>query len=221
METNVSIEDVKVKKPSLFGMITSPAIQFERMGDKAPIALSMIFMLLFMGILGAVNSYISLNNPILKDSEVMAGFEVPLSVTLGMGAGGGVLVGAIAIFISAAFYKVCMMILGNDTSYRKLLGIVVYSCIISALGLFVNLAIALAMGGYEPNYTSLAPLVSNKMAHAIAANFEIFNIWYYVVMAMGLNIVAGLSKNKAVVLVVIIFLLGVGISSLMGLLPQP
>lgn len=31
METNINIQDVGVKKPSLFGMITSPGLQFERM----------------------------------------------------------------------------------------------------------------------------------------------------------------------------------------------
>jgi hypothetical protein len=221
VETNVSIDNMKVKKPSLFGMITSPSVQFERMKDKPPIALPLILMLLLMGILGAGSAYIDLKNPIYQDTEMMVDFEVPLGVTLGMGAGVTLIGGAIAIFISAAFYKVCMVILGNDTTYRKLLGVVVYSGIISVLGLFVNLIIALATGGYEPNYTSLAPLVTDKTAHAIAANFEIFNIWYYVVMVLGLNIVAGLGKNKAVVLVVIVFLLGVGISSLSGFLPGP
>ncbi|AIY72872.1 hypothetical protein NT98_5824 (plasmid) [Bacillus cereus] len=31
MKANMNIQDVGVKKPSLFGMITSPGLQFERM----------------------------------------------------------------------------------------------------------------------------------------------------------------------------------------------
>ena len=31
MEANINTQDVGAKKPSLFGMITSPGVQFERM----------------------------------------------------------------------------------------------------------------------------------------------------------------------------------------------
>lgn len=31
MEANINTQDVGAKKPSLFGMITSPGLQFERM----------------------------------------------------------------------------------------------------------------------------------------------------------------------------------------------
>ena len=37
METNINTQDVEVKKPSLFGMITSPEVQFERMKTKSPV----------------------------------------------------------------------------------------------------------------------------------------------------------------------------------------
>jgi cellulose synthase/poly-beta-1,6-N-acetylglucosamine synthase-like glycosyltransferase len=60
----------------------------------------------------------------------------------------------------------------------------------------------------------------NKMLHALAGRFDIFSIWYYVVIAIGLQIVAGLSKNKAIVLVIILFLIGLGFSSIGGLFPQ-
>lgn len=220
MEANVSFEEVQVKKPSLFGIILSPTVQFERMKQKAPIALPLIIMLLLTAISGALASYVSLKNPMIKNSEAMtmlADLGISPVVTVGIAAGGALFVGAFVFFISAAFYKVCLVILGNDTPFSKLLSVVIFTSIISTLGIFVNGAIALAIGEYELTFTSLAPLFSNKILFAIAANIDIFNIWYYVVMAIGLQTVAGLSKNKAIILVIIVLLIGIGASSLSGL----
>jgi hypothetical protein len=218
METNVEFENAKAKKPSLFGMITSPGIQFERMKEKTPIGLTIFFMFVLMAIGGALASYISLNNPVIKNINSTAGMQIPVSLTIGMGAVGAGVGGLISFFIIAAFYKLCMIFMGNDTPYKKLLGVTVYSSIISSIGLFVNGIIAILLGGYETTYTSLAPLVGdNPTLKAIAGQFDIFDIWYYVVIMIGMQIVAGLSRNKAIVLVVILFLIGIGFSSLSGL----
>lgn len=221
METNVEFENVKVKKPSLLGIISSPAIQFERMKEKAPIGLPMVMMIVLMAIGGVLVSYLRLNNPLIKEINATAEMKIPLALTLSMGAIGAGFGGVISFFIVAAFYKICMVFMGNDTPYKKLLSLTIYSSIISAVGLFLNGIIALVAGGYETTYTSLAPLVGeNVTLKSIAGQFDVFNIWYYVVIAIGLQIVAGLSKNKAIVLVVILFLLSIGFSSLSGLFPQ-
>jgi hypothetical protein len=221
METNIEFEKVQAKKPSIFGIILSPGMQFERMKEKAPIGLPIFVMIVLLAIGGALVSYVSLNNPVIKNINATAEMKIPLGLTLGMGAVGTGVGGAISFFIIAGFYKICMIFMGNDTPYKKLLAITIYSSIITAIGLFVNGIIGVILGGYETTYTSLAPLFGdNKTLQAIAGRFEIFNIWYYVVLAIGLQIVAGLSKNKAITLVVILFLIGLGFSSLSGLLPQ-
>ncbi|MFD0769225.1 Yip1 family protein [Bacillus sp. CGMCC 1.60114] len=218
METNLALEKTQIKKPSLFGIIASPTVQFEKMKEKAPIGMPLVLMLLLMTVTGALGSYVGSNDPILKSADI----KIPIAFTVGMGAVGGLFGGAIMFFLTAAFYRICMVFMGNDTPYKKLLVIVIYSSIISSLGMLVNALIALALGGYEPTYTSLAPLMANNPTlHAIAQSFDIFKIWYYVVLALGLHIVAGLSKNKAITLVVIIFLIGIGFSSLSGFVPQP
>jgi hypothetical protein len=221
METNVEFENVKAKKPSIFGMISSPSLQFERMKEKVPMGLPVFFMFLLMAIGGALASYVSSNNPVIKNINSTAGMQIPVSLTIGMGAVGAGVGGLISFFIIAGFYKLCMIFMGNDTPYKKLLGITVYSTIISTIGLFVNGIIAILLGGYETTYTSLAPLVGDHPTlKAIAGQFDIFDIWYYVVIMIGMQIVAGLSRNKSIVLVVILFLIGIGFSSLSGLFPQ-
>lgn len=222
METNLSYEEVQVKKPSIFGVITSPSLQFERMKEKAPIGMPLVIMMLLMAITGALVAYISLNNPLLKNSELMpTDFKIPVGLTVATGAGGALVGGTIMFFIVAAFYKVCMIIMGNDTTYKKILVIVIYANIISSIGLLANALIAVILGGYEATYTSLAPLFTdNQKLHTIATNFDIFKIWYYIVLGLGLHITAGLSKNKAITLVLIIFLITVGLSSLGGFIPK-
>jgi hypothetical protein len=221
METNVELENAKAKIPSLLGVISSPGVQFERMKEKAPIGWPIFFMFVLLAIGGALASYVSLNNPVIKNINSTAGMQIPVSLTLGMGAVGAGVGGLISFFIIAGFYKLCMIFMGNDTPYKKLLGINVYSSIISTIGLFVNGIIAILLGGYETTYTSIAPLVGDHPTlKAIAGQFDIFDIWYYVVIMIGMQIVAGLSRNKAIVLVVILFLIGIGFSSLSGLFPQ-
>lgn len=223
METKTVTEEKVQKKPSLLGMIASPGVQFERMKAKTPIAFPLFLMLLVMAVTGALVSYLSLGNPILKDAQAAAGgFKLPVGLTVGMGAIGSIVGGVVVFLIAAGFYKIFMVILGNDTPYKKLLTLVVFSSVISSLGLLINGLIALVVGGFEPNYTSLSPLFGeNKMLSAIGKNFDIFTIWYYIVLALGFQIVAGLSKNKAILIVVIVFLISIGFSSLSGLVPVP
>ncbi|MGG5252583.1 Yip1 family protein [Neobacillus sp. SM06] len=222
MEMKTVIEEGNGKKPSLLGMISSPSVQFERMKTKTPVAFPLIIMLIITAVTGALVSYISLGNPLLKEATAASGVQMPVGLTIGAGAFGSIFGGAIVYLIAAGIYKLFMVIFGNDTSYKKLFALVVFSSIISSLGLLVNGLIALAVGGYEPIYTSLAPLAGeNKLLSAIFKNFDIFTIWYYVVLALGFRIVAGLSKNKAILIVVIVFLLSIGFSSLSGLIAVP
>ncbi|PLR95930.1 Yip1 family protein [Bacillus sp. T33-2] len=222
METNVKMEQqAKVNKPSLFGMILSPSLQFERMREKAPIGLPLTIILLLMTVTGAIASFISLRNPIFESPEMEA-LNIPVGFTVGTGAVGGLFGGAVVLFLMAAILKGCVALMGKSTPYKKVLAILIYSSIISALGVLINGLIALALGGDEASYTSLAPLVAdNQMLYAIAKSFDIFQIWYYIVLAIGLHIVTGLSKNKTIILVVILFVIGVGFASIGGLVPQP
>lgn len=222
METKVPLQEENVKKPSFLGMVTSPSQQFERMKENTALAMPLVFMLLFMAVTGSLASYLSLRNPVLKDAVEVTGFKIPTSVTVGMGAVGSVIGGVIVFLIAAGFYKLIMVILGNDISYKKILLIIIFASFISSLGLLVNALIALVAGGYGANYTSLAPIMGDhKLLGAIGGNFDVFSIWYYILLAIGFQIVAGLSRNKAITIVVIVFLLGIGFSSLSGLVPVP
>lgn len=218
METNIDYKAVPVTKPSLFGIITSPTLQFQRMKENAPIGSPLVIMMLFMAITGAITGF---NNPSVKNLSGTTGFHIPVGVTMGMGAIGGIIGGTIMFFVIAAIYKIFMIFMGNDTSYKKLVSIVIYTSIISSIGILLNLLIALAVGGYELSYTSLTPLAgSNPTLKAILGSLDIFQIWHYIILGIALHITAGLSKNKATTLIVIFFIIGLGLNIAGSLIPQ-
>ncbi|CAM4064443.1 membrane protein [Bacillus manliponensis] len=211
MEPNVNAE-VSTKKPSLFGMITSPGMQFERMKTNSPVW-GAFFLIVLIGTL----SSLAVTHALIQTPEMVKVFaEDPTGMaktfTYVGGALGGIIGIPVTFFIGAGIYKVIMMLMGNDTSYKQLLSITVYASIISYLGVILNAIFAMALGGDgQVMYTGLGPLFDPKTTIGTIANsIEIFTIWGLIVTGMGLHIVAGLSKNKATILMVIFFLISVG-----------
>ncbi|ENQ3107012.1 YIP1 family protein [Bacillus cereus] len=218
MEVNVNTQKVSGEKPSLFGMITSPSLQFERMRTNAPVW-GAFFLLVLLGGLGFMAiGYASLKNPIMVEALK----EDPTGTAKYFIMGGAFVTGlfmtAIMFFIGAALYKVIMMFMGNDTSYKKLLSITVYSGIISCIGLLVNAVLAIVLGtDGTVRYTSLGPLFEKgTTAFGIGNSIEIFAIWGLFVTWLGLHITAGLSKKQATILVVIFFLISLAFSAFRG-----
>ncbi|KFN01668.1 YIP1 family protein [Bacillus clarus] len=223
MEANLNTQKVGGEKPSLFGMITSPGVQFERMKTKSPVWGAFILFIILTAAIAGIGMYQIMNHPEVM-SEVPNAEAAKVAGYFGMGLGvvGGLFGTAFWFFVAAGIYKVIMMFMGNDTPYMKLLSIYVYTYTISILGTIVNFIIRMILGGdIETSYTSLATLFEpGTVAHGVASSFEVFNIWGLVVMGLGLHITAGLSKKQATILIVIFFILSVGFSSLSGLVPK-
>ncbi|WP_088292022.1 Yip1 family protein [Bacillus mycoides] len=220
MEANINTQDVGSKKPSLFGMITSPGVQFERMKTSNAVWGAFWILVLLGGLVAGLVAYVGSLTPEAIKLNKDLGFDVPPAVTVGMGFGFGALGMGIGFFISAAVYKVLMMLMSNDTSYKKLLTISVYSSIISLLGLLINTVLALVLGGSgKEMYTGLGPIFSSSggVAKGIANNIEVFTIWGFVITWLGLQITAGLSKKKATILMVVFFILTIGFGAVKGM----
>ena len=220
METNINTQDVGGKKPSLFGMITSPGEQFEKMKTKSPVWVAFLLFVLIGTITTAAVLYLSVvNSPEVakelngQDGQMIKWFAL----------GGGAILGAIGtpigLFIAAGFYKVIMMLMGNDTPYMKILSIYLYANLVFYIGGLLNVALSLIFDGNGTDaYTSLAPLFEKgTVLNGIASSIEIFNIWSLILTGLGLHIVAGLSKKKATILIVIFFILTIGLGFLKGL----
>lgn len=220
METNINTQDVGSKKPSLFGMITSPGEQFERMKTKSPVWGGFVLFLVMGTIFATVAAYLGLiNNPEMEKLLKEDTTGIMKGTTLGIGAIGGLVGTAFGLFIVAGFYKIIMMFMSNDTPYMKILSIYIYANVVFYLGSLINVALGYILGGNGiDKYTSLGPLFEQgTIAYGIGSAFEVFNIWSLILTGLGLHIVAGLSKKQAIILISIFFILTIGFSVLGGM----
>ncbi|MBG9503173.1 membrane protein [Bacillus thuringiensis] len=211
MEANINTQDVGAKKPSLLGMITSPGLQFERMKTTEKVWGMFFLVALLQGLVGGLNSYVTYTSPEMikmqKELGELAGKgSITSEVIYGIGSGFvGAMIGA--LFVSA-IYKVFMMFFGNDTSYKKLLTIVVYTNIILIIGGLINGIIALILDGGATQYTSLGPLFDQgSLAYGIGNTIELFYLWNLVLIWLGLQVTAGLNKVKAAIPIIVLFII--------------
>ncbi|WP_242216832.1 Yip1 family protein [Bacillus cereus group sp. BfR-BA-01380] len=219
MEPNVDVQKVGGEKPSLFGMITSPRLQFERMKTSSSVWGALIILAVLGGIVSIINNYINFNSPQLQavmENEQAAMFK---NITIGTSFFTGMLGVAMGFMFAAAVYKVIMMFIGNDTPYQKLLSITVYTGIITCIGLLINGVLAIVFGGDGTvKYTSLGPLFEKgTVAFGIGSTIDIFVIWALVVTGLGLHITAGLSKKQATIFVVVFFIISLAFGAVVGL----
>ncbi|MED3684134.1 hypothetical protein CON42_16295 [Bacillus thuringiensis] len=220
MEANINTQDVVSKKPSLFGMITSPGEQFERMKTSNAVWGAFWLLVLIAGLVGGFAAYVYSLTPEAINLNKELGVTVSAAMTYGMGFGVIAISMAFVFLLSAVVYKVLMVFISNDTSYKKLLAITVYSSVISLLGLLINTILAYILGGTgQEMYTGLEPIFasSNGVVKGIVSKFEVFTIWGYAVTWLGLQITAGLTKKQATIITIVFFVLTLGMGALQGM----
>ncbi|AUB66272.1 DUF1282 domain-containing protein [Bacillus thuringiensis] len=220
MEANINTQDVVSKKPSLFGMITSPGEQFERMKTSNAVWGAFWLLVLIAGLVGGFAAYVYSLTPEAINLNKELGVTVSAAMTYGMGFGVIAISMAFVFLLSAVVYKVLMVFISNDTSYKKLLAITVYSSVISLLGLLINTILAYILGGTgQEMYTGLEPIFasSSGVVKGIVSKFEVFTIWGYAVTWLGLQITAGLTKKQATIITIVFFVLTLGMGALQGM----
>ncbi|AMR05282.1 Yip1 family protein [Bacillus thuringiensis] len=220
MEANINTQDVGAKKPSLLGMITSPGEQFERMKTSNAVWGAFWLLVLIAGLVGGFAAYVYSLTPEAIELNKELGVTVSAAMTYGMGFGVIAISMAFVFLLSAVVYKVLMVFISNDTSYKKLLAITVYSSVISLLGLLINTILAYILGGSgQEMYTGLEPIFasSSGVVKGIVSKFEVFTIWGYAVTWLGLQITAGLTKKQATIITIVFFVLTLGMGALQGM----
>ncbi|KEK21637.1 Yip1 family protein [Bacillus gaemokensis] len=221
MESNTVLNDELVKKPSIFSMITSPTLQFQRMRTQKPILLPLIIILFLTIITSALFSYVTLNNPVLKQMNNTSAFQIPTYISFLTTFGFAAVSGIISVFCAPIFYKNIMIFFGVDTTYKEVLCVTLYSIFIMKLGMLLNGTIAVLLGDYQISYTSLAPLLTdNLILYAMAQRVDVFAIWYYIVLGIGLYVLTGLHKKKIMILVIVLFIITTTLMSMGGIMQE-
>jgi hypothetical protein len=202
----------KQQKPSLFGMIWSPGEQFERIRQNpriwGPLSILTLIYVVAFAITALTIKAADLVVPgvtTIEDAEMILGFTKVTSIVMGF------ITPAFTALISTVIFLVIVKIAGKDTTFKQLFSMSTYVLIISAIGLLLNNSIHAMIGG-NPTvlFTSLAGLLNSDSA--LLMGIELFSIWEYILIAIGLHKVGQLSKGVSITIMVLYFLATLGIS---------
>lgn len=208
-------EETNVKNPSLFGIITSPSVQFERIKERPKIWVAMLIVTLLF-VFGTWLSTLGIDmteiDGVEMDEESIA--FVQIFTTIGTVIG-GLIIPILTVLISSFIYWIIAKLAKSEVSFQQLFSMNTYIMIISAIGLILNSAITAFVGVDINNtevaqFTSLGSLLGSEgVLGAVFINIEVFAIWSVVLTAIGLYKVADFSKSLAWTTSIVFFVIGI------------
>ncbi|GAB1772698.1 YknW family membrane protein [Priestia megaterium] len=214
-EVNVSSEVQEKGKPSIFGFITSPVVQFEKMKSN-PVIWGPLLLIVVLTVVTTILAVYTPQTQEALQQQKEAGIEVSSTVSMVTGAVGGV-IGMVAMlaFTSLILFLIAKLGTGK-TTYRQMFSLNLFVTFITVIGQLINPGVA-ALAHTSANVTSLNGMVGAKGAMGGVFNsIEIFSIWGLILTAVGLQKVANVSKAASIITVIILFILGAAISGVGG-----
>ncbi|MDT0148688.1 Yip1 family protein [Priestia aryabhattai] len=214
-EVNVSSEVQEKGRPSIFGFITSPVVQFEKM-KSTPVIWGPLLLVI---VLTLATTLLAVYTPQAQETlqqQKEAGIEVnPIFSMIGGTVGGVIAIVATLAFTSLILFLIAKLGTGK-TTYRQMFSMNLFVTFITAIGQLINTGVA-ALAHTSANVTSLNGLVGAKGAiGGVFTSIEIFSIWGLILTAVGLQKVANLSKAASIITVIVLFILGAAISGVGG-----
>ncbi|MCP8967719.1 Yip1 family protein [Ectobacillus ponti] len=209
----VQMEKVKLPKPSLAGMLLSPAVQFERMRRNPRVLGPMFIMAILLSVMLGAFMYLIVNDALIAQIKSAvpdqtidkATFQTIMGVT---GAVIGLIASPIIFLIGGAILKICTTLAGSDATYKQMLSLTIYSSTVVIVYYAVN-NILFAVVGYREGMTSFTSLgslfPSGSMLAGLGSVFDIFYLWSFYLLFAGLQTVAGLKRKGAWIVVGILF----------------
>ncbi len=134
-----------------------------------------------------------------------AAFILPFSIV------GGVIQAAIMVFLIAGIAHLLMKMLGGTGTFRHARAIAAYSMLVSALGTLIKLPF---MKMKETMYVETGAAIffrnlepSDKLYRVLFTGFDVFMIWWIIVLGIGMAVAYRVSKGKAFTAAAVIWLL--------------
>jgi len=118
------------------------------------------------------------------------------------------------LFIALIFFAI-LKLFGGKGKYKAYLSVVVHANIISVLYTLLVIPISYITGSLHdaPTLTSLATLLSPDIAdtfiYRLFSNIDIFNIWYYAILAIGFVEVSKLKKKHVYAITAGVYLINI------------
>jgi len=206
METHLETE--KVKNPSLFGLITHPGEQFERMREKPAFWFPLVIVLILSVTAGYM---LSQKIPLSADLAEMPDAEAFQAAMKGFSIIGGIFGSVIAMLISALIYWLIVKIGRGTTNFVHMFSLSVFTHFIVAIGQFIG-GLVIYYSNIDPTIavTSLSSIIpADEPLKSVLGVFDIFTIWSLALVALGLQKVGGISKKAAWTGVIILFVISI------------
>ncbi len=137
--------------------------------------------------------------------SIASGFALPSGII------GAAIQAFLMLFIIAGVLHLLMKMVGGKGTFRDGRAVVAYSMIISAIGSLVKLPIMVSKKTMMPEVgpTLLLPDLepSDKLFKFLFTGFDVFTIWWMVVLVLGLAAGYRVSRGKSAVAVLILWVL--------------
>lgn len=213
------ISETNKKNISFFGIIVSPVDTIKQFKNRTKLLTPLIIISILHGIYAGIYSYTMLgkNDNVNELAQASGTTEERIQFVGGMISGTYTMLTIVfSIIILSVFLKFLSIFLNKDITFKQLMSIITYSSIIPFLGLVLNFFLSKLLGYQDViSFTSLSSLVVSDLLSSILEIFDVFRIWHYVLIGMGLYYVAGWSKKQISILaIVLITLIITGIVSM-------
>jgi len=219
--------EMAVEKPGFFKrlmwLFVSPGRLMEELAGKPRVLFWMVFGSLAAAVPYAVRRPVyeeMLRKSIAAGSEYMESFGIEMTPEMiEAGLPRAVVTGIVTapVYAAAGFalmallFFIILRIMGGEGKYKAYLSVVVHAGIIPVLYSLLLTAVSFYTGSLHQAapLTSLASLASpeemNPYVYGLLAGIDVFAIWRYSVMAIGLTAVSKLKKKQVYIAVAVIF----------------
>lgn len=130
----------------------------------------------------------------------------------------GTLVIPVTLLVPSLIYFLIGKIIKAETSFKGTFAMVSHASVITAFVWILHMVVTLIMGESDifvpmSSAVSLLPADSyGTVTYGILSSIDVFGIWYYIVLFLGLNIVCGYSKRAAGITVAITVIASMGLA---------
>jgi hypothetical protein len=127
------------------------------------------------------------------------------------------------VVVAAVLFFVFNVLLGGDSSFRRVFSVYCYSALIAIPSMIVKFPLIMTKGNLNVQ-TSLALILSpdakDTFLYSVFSSFDIFTIWQVILVSMGMGVMYKYSTKKAFTAVLVLWIIWIllksGLSTLFG-----
>lgn len=211
----------------IIGVFLSPGKTFEDLDRRPDWILPLVIILIITLAFTIITSPITMPEQMDKqrvkmEERGMSDEQIEQALTTGEKVGKilapiGAIVGTtiMLLIFTLMVWFVGNIVLGGQTTFKKIFSVYNYSSLIGALGMIVTLPVVLAKKTANVHF-SLASFLSDDQSqtllYKILRSFGVFSIWQYIVLAIGFAAIYKFSMKKSGWTIVVLFLIYVMIT---------